>query len=60
MIGSVVEALVSEKTGDKCFGKASNDSAITFVSADAKLGDFVKVKITNSRNANLTGEVYNG
>ena len=60
MVGSVVEALVSEKTGDKCFGKASNDSAITFVSADAKLGDFVKVKITNSRNANLTGEVYNG
>ena len=56
-IGKTVEVLVSEKTGNKCYGKASNDQAISFISDNASVGDFINVKITTAKNANLTGEV---
>ena len=56
-IGKTAKVLVSEKDGDKCFGKAEDDSAITFESATAAVGDFVSVKITSAKNANLKGEV---
>lgn len=55
-VGKTATVLVSEKDGDKCFGKAEDDSAITFVGT-AAVGDFVKVKITSAKNANLKGEV---
>lgn len=57
LIGKTVEVLVSEKSENKCFGKAENDAAISFVSDTANVGDFVKVKITSAKNANLKGEV---
>lgn len=55
MVGQEMEVLIAEKNGDKAFGKAQNDAAISFTSSSA-VGDFVKVKITASKNANLTGE----
>lgn len=55
-VGSVAEVLVTEKTDGVCFGKASDDSAISFT-GKADIGDFVKVRITSAVNANLTGEV---
>lgn len=57
LVGKQTEVLISEKNGSKCFGKAENDSAISFSSETAKVGDFIKVKITSAKNANLTGEV---
>lgn len=56
-IGKTVEVLVSDKSENKCYGKAENDAAISFVSDTANVGDFVKVKITSAKNANLKGEV---
>ncbi|MDE6294152.1 MAG: TRAM domain-containing protein [Clostridiales bacterium] len=56
-LGKTAEVLVSDKDGSKCYGKSETDAAITFESDTAKVGDFVKVKITASKNANLTGEV---
>ena len=58
-VGKTAEILVAEKKGDRCFGKAQNDSAVSFDCATANVGDFVNVKITSARNANLTGEVIN-
>nr|MDE5593225.1 TRAM domain-containing protein [Clostridiales bacterium] len=51
------EVLVSDKDGNKCYGKSETDAAITFQSDSAKVGDFVRVKIISAKNANLTGEV---
>ncbi len=56
-VGRIATVLVSEKDGDKCFGKAEDDSAITFDGANVAVGDFVRVKITSAKNANLKGEV---
>ena len=56
-VGKVAEVLVSDKDGNKCYGKSETDAAITFESETAAVGDFVRVKITASKNANLTGEV---
>ncbi len=56
-VGRTATVLVSEKDGDKCFGKAEDDSAITFDGANVAVGDFVRVKITSAKNANLKGEV---
>ena len=55
-VGKSYEVLVSEKKGDQCFGKTETDAAVSFI-GNAKVGDFVKVKVTAARNANLTGEV---
>lgn len=59
-VGKTVEVLVAEKNDGVCFGKAENDAAISFRSDGSNVGDFVKVKITASKNANLTGEVCDG
>lgn len=56
-VGQTAQVLVAEKNGDKCFGKASNDFAITFESKNAAVGDFVNVKVIAAKNANLAGEV---
>ena len=56
-VGRCAEVLVSDKDGDKCYGKSETDAAITFSSDSAKVGDFVRVKIVSAKNANLTGEV---
>lgn len=56
-VGRSFEVLVSEKNGEKCFGKTENDAAVTFESADSKVGDLVRVKIISAKNANLKGEV---
>ncbi len=56
-VGRIATVMVSEKDGDKCFGKAEDDSAITFDGANVAVGDFVRVKITSAKNANLKGEV---
>ncbi|MCM1367373.1 MAG: tRNA (N6-isopentenyl adenosine(37)-C2)-methylthiotransferase MiaB [Roseburia sp.] len=56
-LGSTVEVLVSEKKDNKCFGKTENDAAVTFEDANSAVGDFVNVKITSAKNANLKGEV---
>lgn len=56
-VGRTVEVLVSEKKGNKCFGKAENDAALSFVSDSVNVGDFVNVKIVSAKNANLIGEV---
>ncbi len=56
-VGKTVEILVSEKKGDRCFGKAQNDAAVAFDSKTAQIGDFVNVKITSAKNANLTGDI---
>ena len=56
-VGRTAPVLVSEKDGDKCFGTAEDDSAITFDGANVAVGDFVRVKITSAKNANLKGEV---
>lgn len=56
-VGRYAEVLVSDKDGDKCYGKSETDAAITFTDDKAKVGDFVRVKIVSAKNANLTGEV---
>lgn len=56
-VGRVFEVLVSEKTGNTCFGKAQNDVAITFTDEKTEVGDFVQVKVVSTKNANLAGEV---
>ncbi|MCH5155487.1 MAG: tRNA (N6-isopentenyl adenosine(37)-C2)-methylthiotransferase MiaB [Clostridiales bacterium] len=56
-VGRIAEVLVSDKDGDKCYGKSETDAAISFNSESAKIGDFVRVKIVSGKNANLTGEV---
>lgn len=56
-VGKFAEVLVSDKDGNKCYGKSETDAAITFKSDTAAIGDFVRVKITASKNANLLGEV---
>ncbi len=54
-VGKIIDVLIAEKNGDRAFGKAQNDAAISFDSS-ASVGEFVKVKVTSSKNANLTGE----
>ncbi len=56
-VGKTVTVLVSEKNGNRCFGKSETDAALSFESDSAAIGDFVKVKIKSAVNANLTGEV---
>ncbi len=56
-VGKTFEVLVAEKKSGKCFGKAENDAAVTFVGNNVNIGDFVKVKVTDAKNANLSGEV---
>lgn len=56
-VGKTFEVLVSDKDGNKCYGKSETDAAVTFESDIADIGDFVNVKITSSKNANLTGVV---
>lgn len=55
-VGKTFDVLVSEIKGDKAFGKAENDAAVTFNGEGCAVGDFVKVRVTASKNANLTGE----
>mgnify|MGYP002423503584 CR=1 FL=1 len=56
-VGKSYEVLVSEKKNGRCFGKTETDAAVSFVSEDFDVGDFVKVKVTAAKNANLMGEV---
>ena len=56
-VGKSFETLVSEIKDGKAFGKAENDAAISFASENVKVGDFVRVKVTDAKNANLHGEV---
>ncbi len=58
-VGKRFEVLVAEKSGNKCFGKAENDAAISFEDKNDSIsvGDFIEVKVTASKNANLIGEV---
>ncbi len=56
-VGSTAEVLVSEKTGSRCFGKTEYDASLSFSDENANVGDFVTVKITAAKNANLIGEV---
>jgi len=56
-IGKISEVLISEKNGNKCYGKTKNDAAVTFESETLNVGDFVNIKIKSAKNANLTGEV---
>lgn len=56
-LGKVFTVLVSDKNGRKCFGKTETDAAVSFCDDNTAVGDFVKVKIIDSKNANLTGEV---
>lgn len=58
-VGKKFEVLVAEKSGNKCFGKAENDAAISFEDKNDSIsvGDFIEVKVTASKNANLIGEV---
>ncbi len=56
-VGKSFEVLVSEIKDGKAFGKAENDAAISFDCGNVKVGDFVRVKVTGAKNANLHGEV---
>lgn len=56
-VGQSFEVLVSDKSGDTCYGKSSNDAAISFESATVEVGSFVNVRVISSKNANLIGEV---
>lgn len=56
-VGGYAEVLVSDKDGNKCYGKSETDAAITFYDDKSQIGDFVRVKIISAKNANLTGEV---
>lgn len=58
-VGKCFEVLVAEIKDGKCFGKAENDAAITFENNKGNIGvgDFVRVKVISSKNANLFGEV---
>ena len=55
VVGQTFDVLIYEYKEGKAFGKTQNDFAVTFKS-NAPIGEFVKVKVTSSKNANLTGE----
>lgn len=56
-VGQTVEVLISEVKDGKAFGKTESDAAVTLGADGVEQGEFVKVKIVSSVNANLTGEV---
>ena len=56
-VGQTVEVLIAEVKGGKAFGKTESDAAVTLGADGVEQGEFVKVKIVSSVNANLTGEV---
>lgn len=56
-VGQTAEVLISDIKDGKAFGKTESDAAVTLDAVGVNRGDFVKVKITSSVNANLTGEV---
>lgn len=55
-VGSTFEVLCSEWSDGKGYGKAQNETAVTFNSDNDVTGEFVQVKITNTKNSNLFGE----
>ena len=56
-VGQTVEVLIAEVKDGKAFGKTESDAAVTLGADGVEQGEFVKVKIVSSVNANLTGEV---
>lgn len=56
-VGQTVEVLIAEVKDGKAFGKTESDAAVTLGADGVEPGEFVKVKIVSSVNANLTGEV---
>lgn len=56
-VGQTVEVLIAEVNDGKAFGKTESDAAVTLGADGVEQGEFVKVKIVSSVNANLTGEV---
>lgn len=55
-VGNTFEVLCSECSGGKGYGKAQNETAVTFDSDVDVTGEFVQVKITKTKNSNLFGE----
>ncbi len=56
-VGQTVEVLIAEVKDGKAFGKTESDAAVALGADGVEQGEFVKVKIVSSVNANLTGEV---
>ena len=56
MVGKELTVLASEQKDGVLYGKAQNELAVSFT-GEAKVGEFVNVKITSAKNANLKGEV---
>lgn len=56
-VGQTVEVLIAEVKDGKAFGKTESDAAVALAADGVEQGEFVKVKIVSSVNANLTGEV---
>jgi len=57
--GKTVEVLVegiSKKSNDKLYGRNSQNKTIVFPKGNAKVGDFVNIKITGFTSATLLGE----
>lgn len=56
-IGKEFEVLCDEWGDGKGYGKAQNDVGVVFSSTENVTGEFVKVKISSSKNSNLFGEL---
>lgn len=57
-IGHTVNVLVDDQKGTKCLGRSENYKIVEFNSMRNLLGEIVPVKITNSREWNLEGELF--
>ena len=58
-VGHVFEVLVegeSKRRSDQLFGRTSQNKVVVFDRGDRRVGDYVRVRITDCTSATLTGE----
>ncbi|MDP4275979.1 MAG: TRAM domain-containing protein, partial [Bacteroidota bacterium] len=61
-VDSVVEVLVegvSKKSEAELFGRTSQNKVVVFPAEDARVGDYVKVKVNRNTSATLIGTMVN-
>ena len=61
-IGKIFEVLVegvSKRSDEQMFGRTSQNKVLVFDRRDAKVGDYLRVKVSSASSATLIGEIIN-
>ena len=59
-VGKIYEVLIeraSKKSKEYFFGRTTHNSSVVFENGDAKIGDYVMVKVENCTSATLFGKI---